>query len=104
MRKWGSHVETGMLSTERSPSLTFSQAFFSYGRTTCILLCLADAIPKTPNTVPSEEAVTVQQQQMPLNGKDRTFVLPVQNFEQNYMPPDSSSPENTSLEGSDTRK
>ncbi|VFV45695.1 interleukin-1 receptor-associated [Lynx pardinus] len=40
---------------------------------------------------------------MPLCGKDRTFVLPVKDLEQNYMPPDSSSPENTSLAGSDTR-
>lgn len=67
-----------------------------------MLFHLADAVPKTVNTLPSEEPVTVQQKQVPLYGKEKTFVIPVQNLEQNYMPPDSSSPE--SLGVSDTRK
>ncbi|KAM9671790.1 interleukin-1 receptor-associated kinase 4 isoform 2-T3 [Trichechus inunguis] len=61
------------------------------------------AVPKTVNTLPSQEAITVQQKQLPLYGKDRTSVTPVQNLELNYMPPDSSSAENESLEVSDTR-
>lgn len=65
---------------------------------------MADAVPQTVNTLPAKEAVTIPQKELPLCGKDRTFVLPVQDLEQNYMPPDSSSPENTSLAGSDTRK
>ncbi|KAM4838198.1 interleukin-1 receptor-associated kinase 4 isoform X4 [Urocitellus parryii] len=40
---------------------------------------------------------------MPFYGKDRTSVIPVQNLEQNHVLPDSSSPENKSLEFSDTR-
>lgn len=75
---------------------------FSYGRATCILLHLADAVPKTVNTLPSKEAVTIQQKEMPLYGKDRTSVIPVRRPEQNYMPPDTSTPE--SLEVNDTRK
>ncbi|XP_023594618.1 interleukin-1 receptor-associated kinase 4 isoform X2 [Trichechus manatus latirostris] len=61
------------------------------------------AVPKTVNTLPSQEAITVQQKQLPVYGKDRTSVTPVQNLELNYMPPDSSSAENESLEVSDTR-
>lgn len=64
-------------------------------------LLLPDAVPKTVNTLPCKEAVTVEQNQSPLYGQDRTSVIPVRNPEQNYMPPDSSSPE--SLEVSDTR-
>ncbi|KAM9229265.1 interleukin-1 receptor-associated kinase 4 isoform 1-T1 [Dugong dugon] len=66
-------------------------------------LLLPDAVPKTVNTLPSQEAITVQQKQLPLYGKDRTSVTPVQNLELNYMPPDSSSAENESSEVSDTR-
>ncbi|XP_072876742.1 interleukin-1 receptor-associated kinase 4 isoform X3 [Chlorocebus sabaeus] len=40
---------------------------------------------------------------MPFYDKDRTLMTPLQNLEQSYMPPDSSSPENKSLEVSDTR-
>ena len=72
--------------------------------TTCILFHLLDAVPKTVNTLPSKVPVTVQQKHMPLYGKDRTSVISDENTEQNYMPPDSSRPENRSLEVSDTRK
>lgn len=65
---------------------------------------MLDAVPKTANTLPSKEAVTVQQKQMPFYDKDRTLMTPLQNLEQSYMPLDSSSPENKSLEVSDTRK
>ncbi|XP_006730326.1 interleukin-1 receptor-associated kinase 4 isoform X1 [Leptonychotes weddellii] len=105
-----------LLQTGKSPTC---ELLFDWGTTNCTVgdlvdlliqneffapasLLLPDAVPKMVNTLPSKEAVTVQQKQMPLYGKDRTFVLPVQNLEQNYMPPDSS-PENTSLEDSDTR-
>ncbi|XP_047407154.1 interleukin-1 receptor-associated kinase 4 isoform X4 [Sciurus carolinensis] len=40
---------------------------------------------------------------MPFYEKDRTSMIPVQNLEQNHMLPDSSTPENISLEVSDTR-
>ncbi|XP_077026742.1 interleukin-1 receptor-associated kinase 4 isoform X2 [Tamandua tetradactyla] len=40
---------------------------------------------------------------MPLYGKDSTPVVPMQNVEQNYMSPDSSSQEDKSLEVSNTR-
>ncbi|XP_032732873.1 interleukin-1 receptor-associated kinase 4 isoform X1 [Lontra canadensis] len=106
-----------LLQTGKSPTC---ELLFDWGTTNCTVgdlvdlliqneffaaasLLLPDAVPKTVNTLPSNEAVTVQQKQLPLYGKDRTFVLPVQNLEQNSMPPDSSSPENPSLEGSDTR-
>uniref|UniRef100_A0A452SQT1 Interleukin 1 receptor associated kinase 4 n=1 Tax=Ursus americanus TaxID=9643 RepID=A0A452SQT1_URSAM len=106
-----------LLQTGKSPTC---ELLFDWGTTNCTVgdlvhlliqneffapasLLLPDAVPKTVHTLPSKEAVTVQQKHVPLHGKDRTFVLPVQNIEQNCMPPDSSSPENTSLEGSDTR-
>ncbi|XP_044083213.1 interleukin-1 receptor-associated kinase 4 isoform X2 [Neovison vison] len=106
-----------LLQTGKSPTC---ELLFDWGTTNCTVgdlvdlliqneffaaasLLLPDAVPKTVNILPSKEAVTVQQKQLPLCGKDRTFVLPVQNLEQNFMPPDSSSPENPSLEGSDTR-
>ncbi|XP_022375222.1 interleukin-1 receptor-associated kinase 4 isoform X2 [Enhydra lutris kenyoni] len=102
-----------LLQTGKSPTC---ELLFDWGTTNCTVgdlvdlliqneffaaasLLLPDAVPKTVNTLPSNEAVTVQQKQLPLYGKDRTFVLPVQNLEQNSMPPDSSSPENPSLEG-----
>lgn len=72
--------------------------------TTCILFHLLDAVPKTINTLPSKVTVTVQQKHMPLYGKDRTPVISDENTEQNYTPPDSSCPENRSLEFTDTRK
>lgn len=106
-----------LLQTGKSPTC---ELLFDWGTTNCTVgdlvdlliqneffaassLLLPDAVPKTVNILPSNEAVTVQQKQLPLCGKDRTFVVPVQNLEQNFMPPDSSSPENPSLEGSDTR-
>ncbi|XP_057559434.1 interleukin-1 receptor-associated kinase 4 isoform X3 [Hippopotamus amphibius kiboko] len=66
-------------------------------------LLLPDAVPQTVNTLPSKVTVTVQQKQMPLYGKDRTSVITDENPKQNNMPPDSSSPNNRSLEFSDTR-
>lgn len=77
----------------------------SYVTTTCILFHLLDAVPKNVNTLPSKvTVVAVQQKPKPLCGKDRTSVISDENPEQNYVLPDSSSPENTSLEFSDTRK
>lgn len=104
-----------LLQTGKSPTC---ELLFDWGTTNCTVgdlvdllvqneffapasLLLPDAVPKTVNTLPSEEPVTVQQKQVPLYGKEKTFVIPVQNLEQNYMPPDSSSPE--SLGVSDTR-
>ena len=72
--------------------------------TTCVLFHLLDAVPKNVNTLPSKVTVAVQQKPKPLCGKDRTSVISDENLEQNYVLPDSSSPENTSLEFSDTRK
>lgn len=67
-------------------------------------LLLPDAVPKNVNTLPSKvTVVAVQQKPKPLCGKDRTSVISDENPEQNYVLPDSSSPENTSLEFSDTR-
>ncbi|KAB0363801.1 hypothetical protein FD754_007957, partial [Muntiacus muntjak] len=66
-------------------------------------ILLPDAVPKNVNTLPSKVTVTVQQKPKPLYGKDRTSVISDETLEQNYVLPDSSSPENTSLEFSDTR-
>lgn len=104
-----------LLQTGKSPTC---ELLFDWGTTNCTVgdlvdllvqneffapasLLLPDAVPQTVNTLPSKEPVTVQQKQVPLYGKEKTFVIPVQNLEQNYMPPDSSSPE--SLGVSDTR-
>ncbi|XP_028389150.1 interleukin-1 receptor-associated kinase 4 [Phyllostomus discolor] len=104
-----------LLQTGKSPT---GELLFDWGTTNCTVgdlvdlliqneffapasLLLPDAVPKTVNTLPCKEAVTVEQNQRPLYGQGRTSVIPVQNPEQNYMPPDSSSPE--SLEVSDTR-
>ncbi|KAF6119203.1 interleukin 1 receptor associated kinase 4 [Phyllostomus discolor] len=104
-----------LLQTGKSPT---GELLFDWGTTNCTVgdlvdlliqneffapasLLLPDAVPKTVNTLPCKEAVTVEQNQRPLYGQDRTSVIPVRNPEQNYMPPDSSSPE--SLEVSDTR-
>ncbi|XP_047722229.1 interleukin-1 receptor-associated kinase 4 isoform X1 [Prionailurus viverrinus] len=106
-----------LLQTGKSPTC---ELLFDWGTTNCTVgdlvdllvqneffapasLLLPDAVPQTVNTLPAKEAVTIPQKELPLCGKDKTFVLPVQDLEQNYMPPDSSSPENTSLAGSDTR-
>lgn len=104
-----------LLQTGKSPTC---ELLFDWGTTNCTVgdlvnillqteffapasLLLPDAVPKTVNTLPSKEAVTVQQKEMPLYGKDRTSVIPVWSPEQNYMPPDSSTPK--SLEVNDTR-
>uniref|UniRef100_A0A2K6GQL3 Interleukin-1 receptor-associated kinase 4 n=2 Tax=Propithecus coquereli TaxID=379532 RepID=A0A2K6GQL3_PROCO len=106
-----------LLQTGKSPTC---ELLFDWGTTNCTVgdlvdllvqneffapasLLLPDAVPRTINKLPCKEAVTVQQTQMPFYGKDRTSVRPVQNFEQNFTPSDSSSPENKSLEVSDTR-
>nr|XP_020143079.1 interleukin-1 receptor-associated kinase 4 isoform X2 [Microcebus murinus] len=106
-----------LLQTGKSPTC---ELLFDWGTTNCTVgdlvdllvqneffapasLLLPDAIPKTVNKLPCQEAVTVQQTQMPFCGKDRTSVRSVQNPEQNFTPPDSSSPENKSLEVSDIR-
>ncbi|CAK6443542.1 unnamed protein product [Pipistrellus nathusii] len=104
-----------LLQTGKSPT---SELLFDWGTTNCTVgdlvdlliqneffapasLLLPDAVPKTVKTLPCKEAVTVEQNQMPLYNKDRSFVKPVRNPEQNYTPPDSSNTE--SLEVSDTR-
>ncbi|KAF4010341.1 hypothetical protein G4228_001669 [Cervus hanglu yarkandensis] len=106
-----------LLQTGKSPTC---ELLFDWGTTNCTVgdlvdilvqneffapasLLLPDAVPKNVNTLPSKVTVTVQQKPKPLSGKDRTSVISDENLEQNYVLPDSSSPENTSLEFSDTR-
>ncbi|XP_019790155.1 interleukin-1 receptor-associated kinase 4 isoform X3 [Orcinus orca] len=106
-----------LLQTGKSPTC---ELLFDWGTTNCTVgdlvdllvqneffapasLLLPDAVPKTINTLPSKVTVTVQQKHMPLYGKDRTPVISDENTEQNYTPPDSSCPENRSLEVTDTR-
>ncbi|XP_007106892.1 interleukin-1 receptor-associated kinase 4 isoform X2 [Physeter macrocephalus] len=106
-----------LLQTGKSPTC---ELLFDWGTTNCTVgdlvdllvqneffapasLLLPDAVPKTVNTLPSKVTVTVQQKHMSLYGKDRTSVISDENTERNYMPPDSSCPENRSLEVSDTR-
>ncbi|XP_066865227.1 interleukin-1 receptor-associated kinase 4 isoform X5 [Kogia breviceps] len=106
-----------LLQTGKSPTC---ELLFDWGTTNCTVgdlvdllvqneffapasLLLPDAVPKTVNTLPSKVTVTVQQKHMSFYGKDRTSVISDENTEQNYMPPDSSCPENRSLEVSDTR-
>lgn len=96
-----------LLQTGKSPTC---ELLFDWGTTNCTVgdlvdllvqneffapasLLLPDAVPKTVNTLPSKEAVTVQQTEMLLYGKDRTSVIPVWNPDQNYTTPDSSSSE-----------
>ncbi|KAK2492451.1 hypothetical protein MC885_010160 [Smutsia gigantea] len=105
-----------LLQTGKSPTC---ELLFDWGTTNCTVgdlvdllvqneffapasLLLPEAVPKIVTTLPSQEAVTVQQKQMPPHGRDRTPVVSVQNPEQNSVPCDSSSPENCS-ELSDTR-
>ncbi|XP_066114252.1 interleukin-1 receptor-associated kinase 4 [Saccopteryx bilineata] len=104
-----------LLQTGKSPT---SELLFDWGTTNCTVgdlvdllvqneffapasLLLPDAVSQTVNTQLCKEAVTVEHKEMPLYDKDGMFVIPMQNPEQNYVPPDSSSPE--SLEVSDTR-
>lgn len=106
-----------LLQTGKSPTC---ELLFDWGTTNCTVgdlvdilvqneffapasLLLPDAVPKNVNTLPSKVTVTVQQKPKPVCGKDRTSVISDENLEQNYVLPDSSSPENTSLEFSDTR-
>ncbi|XP_069902656.1 interleukin-1 receptor-associated kinase 4 isoform X3 [Globicephala melas] len=106
-----------LLQTGKSPTC---ELLFDWGTTNCTVgdlvdllvqneffapasLLLPDAVPKTVNTLPSKVTVTVQQKHMPLYGKYRTPVISDENTEQNYTPPDSSCPENRSLEVTDTR-
>ncbi|XP_066225097.1 interleukin-1 receptor-associated kinase 4 isoform X1 [Saccopteryx leptura] len=104
-----------LLQTGQSPT---SELLFDWGTTNCTVgdlvdllvqneffapasLLLPDVVSQTVNTQLCKEAVTVEHKEMPLYDKDGMFVIPMQNPEQNYVPPDSSSPE--SFEGSDTR-
>ncbi|XP_017651987.1 interleukin-1 receptor-associated kinase 4 isoform X2 [Nannospalax galili] len=106
-----------LLQAGKSPT---SELLFDWGTTNCTVgdlvgllvqneffapasLLLPDAVPKTVNTLPSKEVSTVPQKQRPCCEKDRTSVMPVQNFEQDCKLLDSASPENKSLESSDTR-
>ncbi|XP_004863223.1 interleukin-1 receptor-associated kinase 4 isoform X1 [Heterocephalus glaber] len=112
IRRFEALVQTG-----KSPT---SELLFDWGTTNCTVgdlvdiliqnelfapasLLLPDAIPKPVNTVPSKEAVTVQQQHMPFYEKGTTPPAPVQSLDQDHIPRDSSSSENNSLEVSDTR-
>lgn len=98
--------------TGKSPT---SELLFDWGTTNCTVgdltdilvqneffapacLLLPDAVPKTVR-----EAATVEQTQSLPHDKNRTAMIPVQNIDQNYMEPDSSSPENGSVTVSDTR-
>ncbi|XP_073939285.1 interleukin-1 receptor-associated kinase 4 isoform X2 [Castor canadensis] len=106
-----------LIQTGKSPT---SELLFDWGTTNCTVgdlvdllvqneffapasLLLPDAVPQIVNTLPSREAVTVPQKQMPFSERDRISVIPMQNLEQNYVPPDSTSPENKGLEVGDTR-
>ncbi|XP_066225099.1 interleukin-1 receptor-associated kinase 4 isoform X2 [Saccopteryx leptura] len=100
-----------LLQTGQSPT---SELLFDWGTTNCTVgdlvdllvqneffapasLLLPDVVSQTVNTQLCKEAVTVEHKEMPLYDKDGMFVIPMQNPEQNYVPPDSSSPE--SFEG-----
>uniref|UniRef100_A0A8C5K1C3 Interleukin-1 receptor-associated kinase 4 n=1 Tax=Jaculus jaculus TaxID=51337 RepID=A0A8C5K1C3_JACJA len=106
-----------LLQTGKSPT---SELLFDWGTTNCTVgdlvdllvqneffapasLLLPDAVPKTADAPVPIEAVTILQEQQPRCGKDRAWAMPVQLLEQSSLLPDSSSPENASIEGSDTR-
>ncbi|KFO18644.1 Interleukin-1 receptor-associated kinase 4 [Fukomys damarensis] len=110
-RRFEALVQTG-----KSPT---SELLFDWGTTNCTVgdlvdiliqnelfapasLLLPDAVPKPVNTLPSKEAVTVQQNHMPFYEKGSTPLTPVQNLDQSHITLDSS-PENKSLDVSDTR-
>lgn len=112
IRRFEALVQTG-----KSPT---SELLFDWGTTNCTVgdlvdilvqnelfapasLLLPDAVPKPVNTLPSKEAVTVQQNHMPFYEKGSTPLTPVQNLDQNHITLDSSRPENKSVEVSDTR-
>ncbi|XP_010613700.1 interleukin-1 receptor-associated kinase 4 isoform X1 [Fukomys damarensis] len=111
IRRFEALVQTG-----KSPT---SELLFDWGTTNCTVgdlvdiliqnelfapasLLLPDAVPKPVNTLPSKEAVTVQQNHMPFYEKGSTPLTPVQNLDQSHITLDSS-PENKSLDVSDTR-
>ncbi|KAM5289321.1 interleukin-1 receptor-associated kinase 4 isoform 1-T1 [Ctenodactylus gundi] len=106
-----------LIQNGKSPT---SELLFDWGTTNCTVgdlvdllvqneffapasLLLPESVPKPVNTLPSKEAVTGQQKHMPFYEKEKTSMISIQDLVHNYNLPDSSSPENKSLEGSDTR-
>ncbi|XP_048221994.1 interleukin-1 receptor-associated kinase 4 [Perognathus longimembris pacificus] len=106
-----------LLQTGKSPT---SELLFDWGTTNCTVgelvdllvqneffapasLLLPDAIPKADTTFPSKEAIIVPQKLMPFSEKEKVSMIPVQNFEQKYLPPDSTNSTNENLEVSDIR-
>ncbi|KAM4882989.1 interleukin-1 receptor-associated kinase 4 isoform 2-T3 [Thomomys bottae] len=106
-----------LLQTGKSPT---SELLFDWGTTNCTVgelvdlliqneffapasLLLPDAIPKADNILPIKEAITVPQELVPSSEKEKVSVIPVQNFEQNCVPPDCTDSANESSEDSDIR-
>ncbi|XP_012874289.1 PREDICTED: interleukin-1 receptor-associated kinase 4 isoform X1 [Dipodomys ordii] len=106
-----------LLQSGKSPT---SELLFDWGTTNCTVgelvdllvqneffapasLLLPDAIPKADNILHPKEAITVPQKQMPFYEKEKISVIPVQNFEQNHVPPDSTNSVNENVEVSDLR-
>ncbi|XP_051015337.1 interleukin-1 receptor-associated kinase 4 [Acomys russatus] len=106
-----------LLQTGKSPTC---ELLFDWGTTNCTVgdlvdllvqtglfapatLLLPDAVPKTVSNIPSREAATVAQTHRTGHQKDKASIMPMPKPEQSYEPPDSSSPDNKSLDFSDTR-
>lgn len=106
-----------LLQTGKSPTC---ELLFDWGTTNCTVgdlvdllvqielfapatLLLPDAVPQTVKSLPPREAATVAQTHGPCQEKDRTSVMPMPKLEHSCEPPDSSSPDNRSVESSDTR-
>lgn len=106
-----------LLQTGKSPTC---ELLFDWGTTNCTVgdlvdlliqielfapatLLLPDAVPQTINNLPSREAATVAQTHRPCQEKDGTSVMSMPKLEHSFEPPDSSSPDNKSVESSGTR-
>ncbi|XP_012966470.1 interleukin-1 receptor-associated kinase 4 [Mesocricetus auratus] len=104
-----------LLQTGKSPTC---ELLFDWGTTNCTVgdlvdllvqielfapatLLLPDAVPQTVSNIPSREAATVAQMHGPCHEKVRTLGTPMPRLEQSCGPPDSSRPDNESLEFSD---
>ncbi|XP_023579293.1 interleukin-1 receptor-associated kinase 4 isoform X2 [Octodon degus] len=102
-----------LIQTGKSPT---SELLFDWGTTNCTVadlvdilvqneffapasLLLPDAVPKPATTLPSKEAVTVQQKHAPFCEKGSVPVTPAQSPNHNCTSSGSSSPENRSVEG-----
>jgi hypothetical protein len=94
------------LSLRRPFSFKPQHCFFSHkllSHTKTVSSCSTDAVPQTVKSLPPREAATVAQTHGPCQEKDRTSVMPMPKLEHSCEPPDSSSPDNRSVESSDTR-